>query len=344
MSADPPFARQATVLASLNGALAAMMAADERVVVIGEDLLDPYGGAFKMTRGLSSRFPARVLTTPISEAAIVGLSVGMAIRGRRPVAELMFGDFTMLAADQLINHAAKFAWMYNDRISVPLVVRTPMGGRRGYGPTHSQSLEKHFLGVPGLWVVAPHVLGDPGALLTQAVAWNHPVLFVESKTCYARRLESSVAGCGLATCSDDEHPFATTTVSAAADRPDVMIFCYGGMTPVCIDALRRLTDDEGIAVDLVVVTQLSPSPVTHLRTILERRRPSLCIYAEEGTRHAGWGAEILAQIDELSEARSDRVTHRRIAAADSPIASSRELESVCLPQVDNLVNTVLSCL
>ncbi|MEW6094710.1 MAG: alpha-ketoacid dehydrogenase subunit beta, partial [Chloroflexota bacterium] len=142
-----------TVLDSLNSALHHATDTDPRVYILGEDILDPYGGAFKVTRGLSTKFPDRVLTTPISEAGIVGVSSGMALRGLRPVAEIMFGDFVTLAADQLVNHASKFRWMYNDNVRVPMVVRAPMGGRRGYGPTHSQSLEKLFLGVPGLKVV-----------------------------------------------------------------------------------------------------------------------------------------------------------------------------------------------
>ena len=152
-----------SVLDSLNNALRLALAQDERVYLLGEDLLSPYGGAFKVARGLSDEFPGRVLTTPISEAGFTGLAVGMALGGLRPVVEIMFGDFITLAADQLINHAAKFAWMYNGNegepgrllAGAPLVLRTPMGGRRGYGPTHSQTLEKHFLGVPGLRVLAP---------------------------------------------------------------------------------------------------------------------------------------------------------------------------------------------
>ena len=105
------------------------------------------------------------LTTPISEAGIVGVATGLALRGLRPVVEIMFGDFMTLAADQVINHLAKFRYMYNDQVRVPVVIRTPMGGRRGYGPTHSQTLEKLFLGVPGLSVLAPCALGDPGSLL-----------------------------------------------------------------------------------------------------------------------------------------------------------------------------------
>ena len=170
-----------TVLESLSAALHQAMENDARIYVLGEDILDPYGGAFKVTRGLSTKFPERVLTTPISEAAIVGVANGMALRGLRPVAEIMFGDFVTLIADQLVNHAAKFRWMYNNNVHVPIVVRAPMGGRRGYGPTHSQSLEKMFLGIPGLKVVAPNTLGDPGRLLEAAIADDDPVLFVEHK-------------------------------------------------------------------------------------------------------------------------------------------------------------------
>ena len=125
---------------SLNSALHKVMSEDERICVIGEDILDPYGGAFKVTKGLSTAFPGRVIGTPVSEAGITGLSIGMAIRGLRPILEIMFGDFITLCADQIINSAAKFSWMYNGQVSVPLVIRTPMGGRKGYGPTHSQTI------------------------------------------------------------------------------------------------------------------------------------------------------------------------------------------------------------
>src|SRR5512136_1511104 len=126
-----------TVLAALNTALKEALTRDERVLLLGEDILDPYGGAFKVTRGLSEAFPGRVLTTPISEAGFVGVATGMALRGLRPVVEIMFGDFVTLIADQVTNHAAKFGWMYSgnkevsEQVKVPLVIRTPMGGRRG---------------------------------------------------------------------------------------------------------------------------------------------------------------------------------------------------------------------
>jgi pyruvate/2-oxoglutarate/acetoin dehydrogenase E1 component len=173
------------VLSSLNRGLHQAFAQDTGVYLLGEDVLDPYGGAFKVTQGLSSTYPDRVITTPVSEAGIVGIATGMALRGLRPVVEIMFGDFLTLIADQLVNHVAKFRWMYNDKVELPLVVRTPMGGRRGYGPTHSQTLEKMFLGVPGIRVMAASQFGDPGEGLASAILNdNEPLLFIENKLLY----------------------------------------------------------------------------------------------------------------------------------------------------------------
>ena len=151
-----------TYLESLRRSLHEILEQDPAAVVLGEDILDPYGGAFKVTQGLSTRFPDRVFTTPICEASIVGMSVGLALRGLHPIVEIMFGDFVALAADQLVNHAAKYPAMYNGQVAVPLVVRTPMGGGRGYGPTHSQSLERLFFGIPHLKLIAASHAHDAG--------------------------------------------------------------------------------------------------------------------------------------------------------------------------------------
>jgi pyruvate/2-oxoglutarate/acetoin dehydrogenase E1 component len=325
-----------------------MMQADSRVVMIGEDILDPYGGAFKVTKGLSTHFPERVFASPLSEGSIVGMAAGMAIRGLRPVAEIMFGDFLMLAADQLTNHAAKFSWMYDNQVQVPLVVRTPMGGRRGYGPTHSQCLEKHFLGVPGLWVVAPHVLGDPGALLQQSVLeCDDPVLFIESKTCYPRPLLPSGSSMVTESFSDKDSPFPSTyyRMEGAQGTPDALLCAYGGMTPLCLEAVTHLREQEGLTVDLAVFTQLSPFPETHLRRLLEKVRPEIMVYAEEGSVTAGWSAEMMAQVTELcaTSPRLPQVRQLRLGAGDLPIASSRELEWQSLPQVADIVNAVVNC-
>ena len=175
---------------SLNQALHQLMKDDDLVFVLGEDILDPYGGAFKVTKGLSTAFPDRVLTTPISEGAITGFSTGLAIRGYKPILEIMFGDFITLCTDQIINGATKFKWMYGDKFTVPLVIRTPMGGRRGYGATHSQTLESLFIGVPGIKIIAPSHYHNPGDLLYQTVLnAETPTLFVENKLLYPEQLK-----------------------------------------------------------------------------------------------------------------------------------------------------------
>jgi pyruvate/2-oxoglutarate/acetoin dehydrogenase E1 component len=325
-----------TVLDRLNNALRTAMESDARVYIIGEDLLDPYGGAFKVSRGLSTRFPARVLTTPISEAAIVGVSNGMALRGLLPVAEIMFGDFVALAADQIVNHTAKFRWMYNDNVRVPLVIRAPMGGRRGYGPTHSQSLEKLFLGVPGLKVVAPSTLSDPGDLLLAAIADEDPVLFIEHKLLYTRPLLEPGLG-ELADWHADAGaaPYPTLTLRPEYP-PSLTIATYGYNFELARAAAVHLMMDHEVFAELVVFSQLSPFEVTTLLTSLQSTRRLLT--AEEGSLSLGWGAEIAAR---AAEANIPELRIRRAAALDLPIANSKPLEDASLPSVDGIVHAAL---
>ena len=334
-----------TVLESINQGLHGVMAADARVIVLGEDILDPYGGAFKVTTGLSSAYPDRVFTTPISEAAIVGLASGLALRGLRPVVEIMFGDFLFLAGDQLANHAAKFQWMYNDQVRVPLVVRAPMGARRGYGPTHSQSIEKHFMGVPGLGVVAPHILGEPGSLLRQAtLKCDAPVVFIESKTCYGRTLVSAVPGMTSTVIADEASPFPTVVLRHdRSEAADGLLWCYGGMTPHCLEAVQQLKDVEGLHLDLAVVSQLSPVPASHIERVVEASETALCVYAEEASAEHGWSAEILAQVQRQLEMTGRPGRHVRIGGAHTPIPSSRVLEMDAVPAAGDIIARVLEC-
>jgi pyruvate/2-oxoglutarate/acetoin dehydrogenase E1 component len=328
-----------TVLERLNFALQHAMETDPRVYMLGEDILDPYGGAFKISRGLSTKFPERVLTTPISEAAIVGVASGMALRGLRPVAEIMFGDFVTLIADQMVNHAAKFRWMYNDNVRVPMVVRTPMGGRRGYGPTHSQSLEKLFLGVPGLKVVAPNVLGDPAALLEAAIADEAPVLFVEHKLLYTRPLleagKGELADFTLET-GGEPYPYF---VLRPAYPAHVTIATYGYNFELARAAALELIMELEIFAELVVFSQLSPFDLSPLFACLSQTRRLLTV--EEGGLTLGWGAEVAARVAESSN-DSGRYYIRRVAAFDLPIATSRPLEDAILPSVQDIVRAALS--
>jgi pyruvate/2-oxoglutarate/acetoin dehydrogenase E1 component len=318
------------IVDSLNGAFHRAMRDHPEMLVMGEDILDPYGGAFKVTRGLSDAFPGRVLATPISEAAIVGVGTGLALQGFRPVVEIMFGDFVTLIADQLINHASKIRWMYGQSIDLPLVVRTPMGGRRGYGATHSQSLERLFLGVPGLSVVAVSPLCDPGELLREAIRGSGPVLFIESKALYSRAClnnESQVAGM---TASPEEGPFPTRRL-AHGPEPDVTLVTYGGMVPLALEACENLHKNEGLACELIVPHRLAPLDIGPIAASAGRSRRLVIV--EEGTLSWGWGAEVVAR---LSHVRWE-APPQRVAAKEFPIPAARSIEDAILPQVADIV-------
>jgi len=330
-----------TVLDSLNTHLHQVMGADERVYLIGEDLLDPYGGAFKVTRGLSDKFPQRVLTTPISEAGIVGVAGGMALRGLRPVVEIMFGDFLALAADQIINSLSKFRWMYNDQVEVPVVIRTPMGGRRGYGPTHSQTLEKHFIGVPGLRVVAPCALGDPGQLLADAISSNHqPLLFVENKLLYLKKVadEEVLGDFELTTLQTPGISAPTYKLTLkGAPTATLTLTAYGYMAELAREVALRLAYEKEIFTELLVPTQLSPVEIAPVLESLRRTRRLLTV--EEGTLTLGWGSEMIAKAKE--NLGTTLLDARRVAAEDSPVPASVPLENEMLPQVETILQTAL---
>jgi pyruvate/2-oxoglutarate/acetoin dehydrogenase E1 component len=342
-----------TVLESLNSALHQALIQDERVLIMGEDILDPYGGAFKVTRGLSQAFPERVLSTPISEAGFCGVATGMALRGLRPVVEIMFGDFLTLSADQIINHAAKFRWMYNDQVRVPLVIRTPMGGRRGYGPTHSQTLEKLFLGVPGLRVLAPCALGDPGKLLLKAILEDDdPVLFIENKLLYLKQIQDPANDpefmiqerlpdqpAGRVFAGEIAASYAPTYTLSLRGAPEATLTmtAYGYMVELARQAALRLAYEYEVFVEIVASTQLAPTESEALVASVARTGRLLTV--EEGTYTAGWGAEMIACVNEAPELRLP--VARRLAALDLPVPASVALEEAVLPGVEQIVETSL---
>jgi len=329
-----------TVLESLQDGLRSCLVESPQVRLLGEDVLDPYGGAFKVTRGLSTEFPDRVLTTPVSEAGIVGLSVGMALRGLRPVVEIMFGDFLLLASDQLVNHAAKLRWMTGDQVWVPLVVRTPMGGGRGYGPTHSQSLEKHVMGAPGLRTLAATALGEPGALLRTAVlADDDPVLFIEHKLLYAAPLLAPGDGAELEIRAlGDGYPAYRVRV-AGAPPPVVTLASYGYPAEQARQALHALAFQHEVFGELLVYTQLSPFDPSPMLDGLKLTHRLLTI--EEGTRSLGWGAEVISS---ALEAQGPGLRAGRVGARDLPIPAARTLEAAVLPSVDGIIAAALALL
>lgn len=333
-----------TVLEALNASLKRAFADDKRVYLLGEDILDPYGGAFKVARGLSSAYPDRVLTTPISEAGITGVAAGMAIRGLRPVVEIMFGDFITLIADQLVNHIAKFRWMYNEQVRVPMVIRTPMGGRRGYGPTHSQTLEKLFLGVPGIRVLAVCAYGDPGVLLYKSIIESQdPILFIENKLLYLSKIHSEID------LSDFEIETLDRNISwhevtpayrlriRQTPEPVATLVAYGHMAELAREAILQLAYQHEVFVELIIPTQLAPFDLEPVLTSL--RSTQRLVVAEEGTRSMGWGAELIAQASQALGPQLNAV--RRVAALDLPVPASGPLESAMLPDVEDVIRATM---
>jgi pyruvate/2-oxoglutarate/acetoin dehydrogenase E1 component len=326
---------------ALNEALHELFAAREDVYLLGEDVLDPYGGAFKVTQGLSDRFPDRVLTTPISEGGMLGVAAGMSLRGLRPVAEIMFGDFLALGFDQIVNGISKFREMYDGQVSVPLVVRTPMGGRRGYGPTHSQSLEKLLLGIPNICVVAASECHDLGALLVAAVEDDRPVFFIENKLMYGRpnrRPEDGHVGEFAVRDAGARYPalsFSGTDFSEDA----ATIVTYGGMVPIVLEAATELILEHEIFCEVVALSQLFPM---ELEPVLESvARTGALVTAEEGTLTGGFGAEIAARVQELQWSDLRRPV-QRVAARDGIIPSARPLEDAMLPGAKDVVDSIVA--
>ncbi|MFM7172224.1 MAG: dehydrogenase E1 component subunit alpha/beta [Caldilinea sp.] len=337
-TSPPPLAKK-TYLESLRHALHTLLASDPHAVLFGEDLLDPYGGAFKVTKGLSTQFPEQVRTTPICEATIVGMGVGMALRGLRPIAEIMFGDFMALAADQLVNHAAKYAAMYNGQVTVPLVVRTPMGGGRGYGPTHSQSLERLFFGLPHCKIVAASHLHDAGALLHLAVADLEPVLFLEHKLLYP--LELVRQGIPLAEQRDRfGYPVVTAWNYPEGEQPDVTLFAYGGVSRLLPTLLARLAAEE---IRLLVCLPACISPLDPAPLAAAARQSGRVLVVEESPAGFGWGAEVAACLH--GWAGSDLLAPvARLGTAPTVIPAAKALEDLVLPSLEALEEAVCALL
>jgi len=325
----------------LNEALHQIFDTHDDVYLLGEDVLDPYGGAFKVTQGLSDRFPERVLTTPISEGGMFGVAAGMSLRGLRPILEVMFGDFIALGLDQVVNGISKFREMYDDQVTVPLVVRTPMGGRRGYGPTHSQSLEKLLLGIPNICVVAASECHDLGGLLTSAVEDERPVFFIENKLMYGRpnrRPEDGHVGELGVRETDARYPALSFSGNDFSESVATIV-TYGGMVPAVLEAATELILEHEIFCEVVALSGLLP---LELDPVLESvGRTGALVTAEEGTLTGGVGAEIAARVQEL--AWSDlRHPVRRVAAHDGIIPSARALEDAMLPGVGDVVEAIVA--
>lgn len=296
---------------------------EKNAFILGEDIQEPYGGAFKVTKGLSGKYPENVIATPMCEQGFTALSVGMALMGDYVIEEIMFGDFLTLAADQMINHAAKFYDLYGQKLH--LALRIPSGGYRGYGATHSQSLEKLFLGVPGIRVVAASAYADPGALLKQSLESGKPIVFVENKTDYPKDLILEDFDIFRR-----EERDGVVRISVPDEAPRWTIVTYGGISGFCVEAARELFYEEEIAADVLILSDLS-----HYQAASGAVRTDRVLIVEEGVGAFGWGCQIACALAEKGKRAWP------IGALDSFIPAAKSAEENVLVQAADIASYIL---
>ena len=323
---------------AINDALKDIMAENSKVYLIGEDIRSPYGGAFKISKDLSDLFPHRVFNTPISESAIVGTGIGLAMEGFKPIVEIMFGDFITLAMDQIINHAAKFRYMYNEQVRVPLMIRVPMGGGRGYGPTHSQTLDRHLFGIPGLRVVAIHHLIHPKLVYQSLLNTSEdPCVVIENKALYTMPLRTEPPSGFTYNLVNDALPIVV--VDPLSTHCDLTIIAYGGLSEMIMQILEDLFLDHDLIAQFICPTQIYPFNIS---VCYEYSRSHRFIIIEEGQGFAGFGAEILSQLIEYSDLHALQGPKiMRLCAAESAIPASKALESAALPDKSAIILSIL---
>lgn len=313
---------------AIRAALAEEMRRDRNVVLIGEDV-GKYGGCFKVTQGLWDEFGAdQILETPVSEEGFTGLAVGAAMMGLRPVVEIMYGDFSTLASDPLINHAAKTRFMSAGQLGCPMVYRAPSGSGTGHGAQHTQSLESMFTNVPGLKIVAPSSPRDAKALLKAAIRDDDPVLYFEHKLLYSTLGpvgdENDVAEIGKA---DIKHA-----------GNDITLISYSHAVHTCLEAADLLAV-EGIDTEVVDLCSLRPLDVP---TILSSvRKTGRAVVVHDAPTFGGFGGELVASIVGDPKTFSClKAPIRRVCGKELPVPFNEELEKRIIPSVDDVVEAV----
>jgi 2-oxoisovalerate dehydrogenase E1 component len=312
------------------------ISANERLIFIGEDILSPYGGAFKVAKDLSQIAPGRVFSTPISEAALVGISNGLALNGFRPFAEIMFGDFVTLAFDQIVNHASKFHHMFNKKANCPVVIRTPMGGRRGYGPTHSQTLDKFLVGIDNIKTIALHTFFDPAILYRSILKEEHPVIVIENKTDYGKKIISHKASNFIYEMNEGDFP--VVRIRPGLSEPTLTIVAYGGMAAFINLILNEIFLETEQKPELIVPSLISQLPLHIIAESVEKTGQLLVV--EEGSIYGGLGSELISS---LAEQTDIKFKSKRVGAFPVPIPSAKSLEDAVLPDKTRIIKEIKAC-
>jgi pyruvate dehydrogenase E1 component beta subunit len=318
---------------ALNQALAEEMRRDERVFVMGEDV-GVFQGAFKVTEGLLDEFgERRVRDTPISENTIVGTGVGSAMAGLRPVVEIMTVNFSLLAMDQIVNHAAAIPYMFNGQVRVPMVIRMPGGGGHQLGPTHSHSFEAMYLQIPGLLVACPSTPADAKGLLKAAIRDDNPVIFIEHETLYGARGEVPENG--------DDGLLRFGEAAVRREGGHVTIIGILRMVQAAEKAAKTLANEHEVEAEVIDPRTLRPLDLDTILTSV--RKTNRAVVVEEGWPHGGVGANLAALIQEQAFDDLDAPV-QRVTGADVPMPYSKRMEQAAIPHAEHVVSAALATL
>ena len=340
MSEKKPGERKMTMAEALREAMRQAMEKDPTVFLLGEDIgvEGGFGGGFTVTLGLSEQFGhERVIDTPISEIAIVGAAVGAAMTGMRPVAEMQYGDFVFCAMDQVVNQAAKMCYMSNGQVTVPLVLRLPVGASRR-GAQHSGSTEAYFMHTPGLKVVCPSNPYDAKGLLYAAIWDENPVIFLEHKLLYGgkggRKEKTSLDP--IMDVPEEAYEVPLGSVAVRREGRDVTILANMLMVHRSLEAAGILAE-EGIRAEVIDLRCLAPLDMETL--VRSAKKTNRVLIVEEDNRSGGWGAEIAGQLGEEVFYYLDAPI-KRVAAPDTPVPAAAVLEAAYVPDVEKIVAAV----
>ncbi len=305
------------------------MRRDSNVMVIGEDIA-VMGGTFALTRGFLEEFgPMRVRDTPISESGFMGMAVGMAMRGMRPIVELMYNDFIAVSLDPLMNQAAKLRYMTGGQITIPMVLRAPMGAGRRNAGQHSQCLEALFMHIPGLKLVCPSTAYDAKGLIKTAIRDNDPVVVLEHKLLYAKKFEMPP--------EDEEYTIPLGKADIKREGKDITILTWSRQVLFALEAAETLQNEHGISCEVVDLRSLVPLDWETVNASVKKTHNVLTL--EEGVMRAGVGAELSAQITETLFDELDSPVNR-VAGANVVSPFSPTLEDAVFPQPKDVVAAV----
>lgn len=321
--------RKITVREALREAIREEMNKDEKVFVMGEDIAE-HGGVYGVTDGLLEEFgKKRIRNTPISEAAIIGSALGAAITGMRPIAELMYIDFTTVAMDQIVNQAAKIRYMFGGKVDVPLVIRTQGGGGRGSAAQHSQSLEAWFMHIPGLKVVMPSTPYDAKGLLKTAIHDDDPVMFVEQKMAYNFKGEVP----------EEEYTIPFGKADIKREGKDVTVVANSYLLPRALEAAEKMKREESLEVE--VIDPLTLVPFDEETIVNSVAKTGRLVVVHEAVKRGGFGAEIAAKVMESEEAFYYLdAPLQRVAGLEAPIPYNERLESYGMPDVEDIIEGI----